>query len=67
MLKALQMRLHHIHESVHIKAPSTPQEKLSSMEEAQSCVPIVSVVDTALGSAHMEWPHFRIPAHPCHR
>lgn len=35
----------HSPESVHIKAPSTPQEKLLSMEEAQSCLSIVSVVD----------------------
>lgn len=35
----------HSHESVHIRAPSTPQEKLFSMEEAQSCASIVSVVD----------------------
>lgn len=35
----------HSHESVHIKAPSTPQERLVSMEEAQSCVCIVSAVD----------------------
>lgn len=35
----------HSGESVHIKAPSTSQEKLFSMEEAESCVSIVSVVD----------------------
>lgn len=35
----------HSGESVHVKAPSTPQEKLFSMEEAESCVSIVSVVD----------------------
>lgn len=35
----------HSHESVHIRAPSTPQEKLFSMEEAQSCASIVSAVD----------------------
>lgn len=35
----------HSQESVHIKAPSTPEEKLLSMEEAQPCVSIVSAVD----------------------
>lgn len=59
--------LSHSHESVHVKGPSTPQEKLFSMEEAQSCVCIVSVV-TALGSVIVtEWPHFRIIEHPCYR
>lgn len=33
----------HSHESVHIKVPSTPQEKLFSMEEPQTCVSMVSV------------------------
>lgn len=33
----------HSLESVHIKTPSTPQEKLFSMEEAQSCMSIVSI------------------------
>lgn len=31
----------HSHESVHFKAPSTPEEKSFSMEEAQPCVSIV--------------------------
>lgn len=37
----------HPPESVHIKAPSTPQEKLFSMEEAEPCVPIASAGDGA--------------------
>lgn len=52
----------HSLESVHIKAPSTPEETLFSMEEAQTCVSIVS-----LGSATAtEWWHFRIIAHACY-
>lgn len=33
----------HSLESGHIKTPSTPQEKLFSMEEAQTCLSIVSI------------------------
>lgn len=61
----------HSHEPFHIKAPSTLQERLFSIEEVWSCVVHCFYCrwnNTVLECITVtEWLYFRITTHPCYR